>query len=150
VIVRAALVAVVSMAASCAAPASPATTMATTTPAEAPAAGGMVTPTGEPSPVIDAGAVAEALTLGATPCERDEDCELSGFSCSFCGRCPDSPLYGIHEIDLAETERRCEMPPEPAPCSPCEPPDPEFRQWTRVECLGGRCVPTTPGPPLGQ
>jgi hypothetical protein len=141
-IVRAVLFAVVSAAASCAASSIPATTTATAT--------GAATPTAEPSPAIDAGTVAEALTLGDTSCERDLDCVLSGFACSPCGRCPGTLLYGIHRLDLEEAERACDPHPEPAPCSPCQRPDPGFRQWTRVECLDHRCVPTTPGPPLGE
>jgi hypothetical protein len=101
------------------------------------------------SPVVEPAVVEPAVSAG---CERDEDCVLSGFDCSECGRCPDTPPWAATAEQLAEAERECAAHPpvrmipnagelgldHPA-CSPC-PDVPEMLPSWRAVCREASCM----------
>jgi hypothetical protein len=105
-------------------------------------------PVGQP-PVENA-----AEAPGVPPgCERDQDCVLTAFDCSACGRCPDSPPYALTPAQLAAAEADCRRNPParldpdgrksgrafPA-CSPCPGPTVAHRPAWKPVCRGHQCV----------
>jgi hypothetical protein len=86
-------------------------------------------------------------------CERDQDCVLTSFDCSECGRCPDSPPEAVTAAQLAAAEADCRKNPParldpnarnrgrafPA-CSPCPGPTVVDRPVWQPVCRGHQCV----------
>ena len=76
-------------------------------------------------------------------CHKDQDCELTRFSCGFCGRCPDEPPYAIDHKTLVRLQAECEANParlQPVACSPCPPPNPAALIPDKPVCREGRCL----------
>ena len=97
---------------------------------------------------------AEAATVprDARTCSNAEDCALTNFDCTACGRCPGSPPAAFNGQALVDLEAKCRkhpparLDPKPKPgvprpkCAKCPPLDPKRPiPWFRVDCIERHC-----------
>jgi hypothetical protein len=88
----------------------------------------------------------------ARTCSDADDCALTNFDCSACGRCPGSPPVAFNGRALVALEAKCRKHPparlDPKPkqgaprpkCAKCPSLDPKRPiPWFRVDCIEGQC-----------
>ena len=98
-----------------------------------------------------------ASPQGDTPseaqCTRDDECVVTSFDCSECGRCPGDPPWAALPAELAAAEEECRIHPPvrndpdaaalglaaPA-CQPCDGGFQEFVTLYRAVCREGHCI----------
>jgi hypothetical protein len=98
----------------------------------------------------------------ARTCSNPDDCALTNFDCTTCGRCPGSPPVALNGQALVDLEAKCRKHPparlDPKPrqatprpkCAKCPPVDPKRPvPWFRVDCIDGHCQ-VIPEPPREQ
>jgi hypothetical protein len=110
-----------------------------------------VTPASE-APLRAEAAPASKPGDARTCSSAEEDCVLTNFDCTACGRCPGSPPVALNGRALVELEAKCRRHPparldrKPKPgaprpkCGKCPPLDPKRPiPWFRVDCIEGHC-----------
>lgn len=109
-----------------------------------------VIPPSEPS--LRAEAAPTTASGDARICSNADDCVLTNFDCTACGRCPGTPPAALNGQALVDQEAKCRKHP-PArlhpklkhgaarpKCAKCPPRDPKRPiPWFRVDCIGGQC-----------
>ena len=119
------------------------------------------------APATPSHASPEGYAPAETRCARDDECLVTTFDCSECGRCPGDPPWAALPGELTAAEDECrESPPVrnnpnaaalglavPA-CQPCDGGIPEFVTLYRAVCREGDCIAepyaTEPAPPPGE
>ncbi|HJX54557.1 MAG TPA: hypothetical protein VJ801_17455 [Polyangia bacterium] len=88
----------------------------------------------------------------ARTCSNADDCTLTNFECTACGRCPGSPPVALNGQALVDLQAKCRKHPparlDPKPkqgaprpkCAKCPPLEPKRPiPWFRVDCVEGQC-----------
>ncbi len=97
--------------------------------------------------------IARATASGdARTCATADDCVLTNFDCTVCGRCPGTPPAALNGQALVDREAKCRKHPParldprakkgvPRPkCAKCASPEPKCPiPWFQVDCVAGRC-----------
>ena len=99
------------------------------------------------------GEAAPATALGdVRTCSNADDCALTNFDCTACGRCPGTPPAALNGQALVDREAKCRKHPParldprakqgaPRPkCAKCAPLEPKRPiPWFRVDCIERHC-----------
>lgn len=114
----------------------------------------------------DAPSSAQRDATSDARCVRDDDCVVTAFDCSECGRCPGDPPGAATRAALAAAEEQCRLHPPirndphaaalgvavPA-CQPCDGGPHDVVTLYRAACRAGQCIAeayaTEPVPPPG-
>jgi hypothetical protein len=110
----------------------------------------VIAPASQPS--LSGQAAAASASGDARTCSNSEDCVLTNFDCSACGRCPGTPPDALNGNALLDLEKKCRKHPParldpklkqgaPRPkCGKC--PQLDLKApipWFRVDCIEGHC-----------
>lgn len=104
------------------------------------------------APSLRGEATPATMAGDARACSNADDCVLTNFDCTACGRCPGTPPVALNGQVLVDREAKCRKHPParldprakqgaPRPkCAKCAPIDPKRPiPWFRVDCIESHC-----------